>query len=59
MEKLVDFVIICGLVLWIVIYKLFNISFDSIVTGVILGILLVISLLVLKFHKDDDKTKNT
>ncbi len=59
MEKFVDIILICVLVLWFIIYKLFNIPFDSIITGIILGIFLIISLLALVLYKDKDKTKNT
>lgn len=52
MEKYADFILIFVGLLWFGIYWLLDIPFESIITGIILGIFLIISILLYIFCKD-------
>lgn len=55
MEKYADCIVLCIIVLWAIIYRLFRISFDSIITGIILFIFLIVSVLLI--YSDKEKPK--
>lgn len=55
MEKYADWIVLCIIVLWAIIYRLFRISFDSIITGIILFIFLIVSVLLI--YSDKEKPK--
>lgn len=57
MEKYADYVLILFVVLLYGIYDLFDISFDSIITGIILVSLLIIIIAISLFLKNKTKEK--
>lgn len=57
MEKYGDYLLIFFGLLWWMVYDLFEISFGSVITGIILGSILILTILMLVFSSQKTKEK--